>query len=118
MAAVPEGWTYKVLYLEPELVGRWAEGDASTPRAARWVVFRDIALRDRLLKAHAAFAACRTGLALEVPVVEAVAGLRPHLHPFPGVCRGRAEHAAVRRGAPLLLGHWDAGRRPPGHGAR
>jgi AraC-like DNA-binding protein len=108
MAAVPEGWTYKVLYLDPELVGRWAESNSSTPRASRWIVFRDVALRDRLVKAHAAFAAGQAGLGLEVPVVEAVAGLRPHLHPFPGVRRrDGAEHAAVRRAASLLRERWN-----------
>jgi hypothetical protein len=34
MAAVPEGWSYKVLHLEPELVGSWAEGEAAALRAA------------------------------------------------------------------------------------
>lgn len=108
MAAVPEGWTYKVLYLEPDLVGRWAESDASAPRASRWVVFRDRALRDKLLRAHAAFASVESGIALEVPVAEAVAGLRPHLRPFPGLhSRDRAEHAAVRRAVSLLRERWN-----------
>lgn len=108
MAAVPEGWSYKVLYLEPALVGAWADGDASVSRYSRWVVFRDKALRDRLLQAHRAFAAGDAGIALEVPVVEAVAGLRPHLRPFPGAVRcGRAEHAAVRRAVAFLREHWN-----------
>jgi hypothetical protein len=38
-AAVPEGWAYKVLYLDPGLLGAYAEHDAVRPRAARWVVF-------------------------------------------------------------------------------
>jgi AraC-like DNA-binding protein len=108
MAAVPEGWSYKVLYLEPELVGAWAEGGMSIPRASRWVVFRDRTLRDRLLKAQAAFAADESGIALEVPVAEAVAGLRPHLRPFPEAHRrDRAEHAAVRRAVSLLRERWN-----------
>jgi hypothetical protein len=57
MAAVPEGWTYKVLYVAPELVPEWAEADGAAPRAARWVVFRDPALRAQLLSAHAALVA-------------------------------------------------------------
>jgi AraC-like DNA-binding protein len=108
MAAVPEGWRYKVLYLEPDLVGRWAEGDASAPRTSRWVVFRDRALRAKLSRAHAAFASGEGGIALEVPVVEAVAGLRPHLRPFPGLHqRDRAEHAAVRRAVAMLRERWN-----------
>ena len=47
MAAVPEGWAYKVLYIEPRLLHEWAERDDGAPRAARWVVFRDVALRAR-----------------------------------------------------------------------
>ena len=31
MAAVPEGWAYKVLYLEPLLLHEWAERDAPAP---------------------------------------------------------------------------------------
>src|SRR6476620_6625248 len=34
---VPEGWAYKVLYLDPELLPRWSETDAPAPLAARWV---------------------------------------------------------------------------------
>ncbi|MFL5844174.1 MAG: AraC family ligand binding domain-containing protein, partial [Solirubrobacteraceae bacterium] len=56
MAAVPEGWTYKVLYVAPELLADWAEQDAAAPRAAEWVVFEDRALRARLLDAHRALA--------------------------------------------------------------
>jgi AraC-like ligand binding domain len=29
MAAVPEGWAYKVLYIEPEIVHEWDERDSS-----------------------------------------------------------------------------------------
>jgi AraC-like DNA-binding protein len=108
MAAVPEGWQYKVLYLEPDLVGAWTDGDTRTPRAARWVVFRDRELRTRLLAAHRALAAAENGLALEVPVVEAVAALRPHLRPLPERRgRNRAEHAAVRRAVELLRERWN-----------
>jgi AraC-like DNA-binding protein len=108
MAAVPEGWTYKVLYLEPGLVGEWAQSDGRTPRAARWVVFRDRLLRARLQAAHAAFAGGEAGLAVEVPVVEAVTALRPHLRPLPEErLRHRAEHAAVRRAVALLRERWN-----------
>lgn len=108
MAAVPEGWTYKVLYLEPEVFGAWADGRGSTPRASRWVVFRDRVLRDRLVRAHAAFAAGEVGVDLEVPVVEAVAGLDSHLKPFPHASRRhRAEDAAVRRAVALLREQWN-----------
>ncbi len=56
MAAVPEGWAYKVLYIEPSLLHDWAERDGTAPGAARWVVFRDLALRGALERAHAALA--------------------------------------------------------------
>ena len=109
MAAVPEGWTYKVLYLEPSLVGAWADGGSRTPRAARWVVFRDRVLRARLQAAHSAFAAGETGIAVEVPVIEAVAALRPHLRPLPAERPAhRAEHAAVRRAVAVLREQWNA----------
>lgn len=98
MAAVREGWQYKVLYIEPELLSTWAEHDEPAPRAARWTVFRDAALRDALLHAHRLLAEEPPGLAVDQAVLRAVEGLRPHLRPgppHPG--RGRSEHAAVRR---------------------
>jgi AraC-like DNA-binding protein len=108
MAAVPEGWAYKVLYLDPALLGAYAEHDAAPPRAARWVVFEDPALRRRLLRAHAALAAGATGFELEEAVVYAVDGVRPHLRPgLPDRARGRAEHAAVRRARAHLRERFD-----------
>jgi len=110
MAAVPEGWAYKVLYIEPQLVHDWDERDGSAPRAARWVVFRDLALRGALERAHAALAADPSGdLAVEEAVLAAVTALRPHLRPGH---RGRehkdrAEHAAVRRARRHLSEQWD-----------
>ena len=57
MAAVPEGWSYKVLYIEPGLLHRWAEHDQPAPQAARWVVFKDVALRAALARVHEALVA-------------------------------------------------------------
>jgi AraC-like DNA-binding protein len=109
MAAVPEGWAYKVLYIEPAVVHEWDERDASPPRAARWVVFRDLALRAALERAHTALAAEPKGsLAVEEAVLTAVAALRPHLRPGPSrQTRDRAEHAAVRRARAHLRDRWD-----------
>jgi len=112
MAAVPEGWTYKVLYIEPGIVHEWAERDGSPPRAARWVVFRDVALRAALEHAHRALTTEPAGsLRTEEAVLAAVAGLRPHLRPGggrgPNHVRDRAEHAAVRRARLHLRERWD-----------
>jgi AraC-like DNA-binding protein len=107
MAAVPEGWAYKVLYLDPALLHVWDERDAAAPAAARWVVFRDSVLRDSLLRAHDALAAGLDGLERDEAVLEAVAGLRPHLRPGPPAIRNRPEHAAVRRARAHLVEHWD-----------
>jgi AraC-like DNA-binding protein len=107
MAAVPEGWAYKVLYLDPALLHDWDERDAAAPRAARWVVFRDRALRDSLLRMHAALAAGIAGLELDECVVGAIDALRPHLRPGPSAVRGGYEHAAVRRARAYLSEHWD-----------
>jgi AraC-like DNA-binding protein len=109
MAAVPEGWAYKVLYIEPALVHEWDERDDGAPRAARWVVFRDLALRAALERAHAALVAEPAGgLAVEESVLGGVAALRPHLRPGPPArARDRAEHAAVRRARAHLRERWD-----------
>jgi AraC-like DNA-binding protein len=108
MAAVPEGWVYKVLYVEPEILCEWAEHDGRPPRAARWVVFEDPALRGRLLRAHAALAMDERGLAVEEAILGAVAELRPHLRGVvPERQRARPEHAAVRRARAHLLERWN-----------
>ncbi|MGN6870544.1 MAG: AraC family transcriptional regulator [Solirubrobacteraceae bacterium] len=109
MAAVPEGWAYKVLYIEPRLVHEWDERDATPPGAARWVVFRDVALRAALDRAHTALITEPPGdIAIEEAVLHGVAALRPHLRPGPPA-RGpdRAEHAAVRRARHHLRERWD-----------
>jgi AraC-like DNA-binding protein len=108
MAAVPEGWAYQVLYLDPELLHEWGERDASAPRAARWVVFRDPALRRSLLAMHATLRGDADGLELEEAVLAAVEALRPHLRPAPDAPRStRAEHAAVRRARAHLSERWN-----------
>jgi AraC-like DNA-binding protein len=109
MAAVPEGWAYKVLYVEPTVLHDWAEGDGPAPRAARWVVFRDPALRAALLNAHAALATEPPGLGVEEPVLAAIAGLTPHLRSGSAgrAPRERGEHAAVRRARAHLTDRWD-----------
>ncbi len=63
MAAVPEGWQYKVPYIEPELLAARDECDRPAPRAARWTVFRDAELD-------------LVGLALRAPHRDADAVLR------------------------------------------
>ncbi|MDQ6779497.1 MAG: hypothetical protein M3071_25450 [Actinomycetota bacterium] len=45
--AGPEGWAYKVLYVEPSILHEWAERDGPAPPAARWVVFRRALARPR-----------------------------------------------------------------------
>lgn len=107
MAAVPEGWAYEVLYLEPELVCEWDERDAPAPRAARWVVFRDPALRGRLLALGARLRAGAGGLELDEAVLGAVDALRPHLRPGPRDEIGRPEPAAVRRARAHLTERFD-----------
>jgi AraC-like DNA-binding protein len=107
VAAVPGGWAYKVLYLDPALIGAWAEQD-SAPQAARWVVFRDEGLRAALRDAHRALAEEPPGLAVDAAVLAAVDALRPHLEPGPPRPRTRPEHAAVRRARAYLEERWDA----------
>jgi AraC-like DNA-binding protein len=104
--AAPGGWAYKVLYLDPALLGAWEEADA-VPQAARWVVFRDPALRGALLAAHRALAEGPPGLAVDGAVLAAVDALRPHLRPAPETRRTRPEHAAVRRARAYLEERWD-----------
>ena len=105
--AVPEGWAYKVLYLDPELLSAWAERDAAAPRAARWVVFEDAALRGAMLRAHRALAEEPAGLVRDEAVLHAVETLEPHLRPGPQASPDRLEHAAVRRAAAHLQEHWN-----------
>jgi AraC-like DNA-binding protein len=105
--AVPEGWAYKVLYLDPALLASWREDDRATPRAARWVVFRDARLRAALAGAHRALADGSAGLARDEAVLGAIAALEPHLRPGPPPRRDRVEHAAVRRALAHLRESWN-----------
>ena len=108
MAAVPQGWAYKVLYVDPAVLHDWAEYDRAAPRAARWVVFRDVALRRALVRFHDTLATEPAGLAIDEAALDAVAALRPHLRPGPAAeARGRAEHAAVRRARLHLGERWN-----------
>jgi AraC-like DNA-binding protein len=107
MAAVPEGWAYQVLYLDPGLLHEWDERDGSVPRAARWVVFRDPILRAALVRMHSTLANGVTGLERDERVAEAVARLRVHLRPGTPGTRGGREHAAVRRARAYLVEQWD-----------
>jgi AraC family transcriptional regulator len=107
LPAVPEGWAYKVLYLEPELLSVWDERDTPAPRAAHWVVFSDAKLRAALTAAHRALADDDEVLTRDEAVLRAVDALRPHLR------RGRprshqpVEHAAVRGATVYLEERWD-----------
>jgi AraC-like DNA-binding protein len=105
MAAVPEGWTYKVLYVAPDLISEWAEQDAPAPRGAQWVVFRDPALQAQLLNAHRELVG-GDALAVEVAVLGAVDRLRRHLRPGPPAEPGGHEHAAVRSARAYLAERW------------
>jgi hypothetical protein len=63
--------THKVLYIEPRILHDWAERDGRMPRAARWVVFRDPALRGALIRADLALAGEPDGLAVEEALLNA-----------------------------------------------
>jgi len=105
MPAVAGGWAYRVLYLDPALIGTWTE-DGRSPSAARWVVFRDPVLRAALTRAHDALADPRSDLEVDAAVLAAVDALRPHLAPGPPARRTRPEHAAVRRARRHLEERW------------
>jgi AraC-like DNA-binding protein len=109
MAAVPEGWAYKVLYVDPGVLHDWTEAAGPAPGAARWVVFRDPQLRAALLGAHVALAQEPPGLAVEEKVLAAIAGLTPHLRSASAARapREHGEHAAVRRARLYLQDRWD-----------
>jgi AraC-like DNA-binding protein len=109
MAAVPQGWAYKVLYIPSSVLHDWDERDGAAHRAARWVVFRDPTLRQALLSAHDALADhAAPGLAVEEKVLAAVAGLVPHLRTAAAPRRREhGEHAAVRRARLHVQERWD-----------
>src|SRR5262249_7635828 len=69
------------------------------------------ALRAALLRAHAALALQQPGLAVEETVLDALAGLAPHLRGASASStagrREHSEHAAVRRARRHLQDRWD-----------
>ena len=103
--AVPGGWAYKVLYLDPGVFGAWAEEGGAPPGGARWVVFRDARLWRALGAAHDALASEPPGLGVDGAVLAAVDALRPHLRPGPRTpadaprARGGPARACVPRRA-------------------
>jgi transcriptional regulator GlxA family with amidase domain len=72
------------------------------------VVFRDPGLRAALLRAHRALAQEPPGLAVEEHMLDAIAGLAPHLRSASAAARReRGEHGAVRRARLHLQDRWD-----------
>ena len=92
MAAVPEGWAYKVL-VEPTVMHDWADRDDAAP-PARWVVFVDPQL-SALLPLQGTGQG-PPGLGVEEKVLQAVARLAPHLVALDATPARPGEHAAVR----------------------
>lgn len=111
MPAVPEGWAYRVLYLDPLIVSDWAHDDRPAPRAARWVVFEDERLAGALHHAHTALAEEEPGASLgrDEALLAAVEALKPHLRTSatPHRVARHGEHPAVRRALAHLRERWD-----------
>ena len=88
----------------------WAEHDGSPPRAARWVVFRDVALRGALERAHRALVAEPPGdLAIEEAVLGAVAAPASPSASRTSERGRRARRARARCAGPVVHLHerWD-----------
>ena len=103
--AVPGGWAYQVLYLDPAVIGVVGGGGRGAARGALGRVPRRAAAalaggRARGAGLAAAGAGRRRGRA------RGVDALRPHLAPGPPARRTRPEHAAVRRARRHLEERW------------
>ena len=84
MAAVPEGWAYKVLYLEPELIAEWEERTARAASGrALGRVPRPAAARRAVARARARWPASRPGWPSTARCSTRSAALRPHLRAGP-----------------------------------
>ncbi len=108
MAAVPEGWAYKVLYVEPELPARVRR--ARPDRAACCSVGR---LQGRCAARWPVSCSCRPGYRAARfgdrsggPVRDRRAASAPTPWSV-GASSARAEHAAVRRARQHLCDRWD-----------
>jgi transcriptional regulator GlxA family with amidase domain len=101
--ALREGYSYEVIYLDPERVAEATDAlGARRPRLPRRVVVIDPRLTHELVQLHAAIRRDDSRLAVEDHFTSAVEFVCRELIPAPTRATPRANHPSVRRAVELL----------------
>ncbi len=104
-SATPGGYTYKVLYVEPERVTAKLDGRTGHPSRAHDVVLQSAGLAMTLGRVHRLLAADATGLAWEEALGVCLARLREVLGTGPPSKSSTQRHRAVARARDYLNDH-------------
>jgi AraC-like DNA-binding protein len=105
--ALPDGYSYEVIYLDPERVAEASDAlGARRPRLPRQVVIVDQQLAKELLRLHASMRQDDSSLAVEEHFASAIELVCQQLVPAPKQETPRANHPSVRRAVELLQERW------------
>jgi AraC-like DNA-binding protein len=106
-SALPDGYSYEVIYLDPERVAEASDWlGARGPGLPRRVVVADRGLAGALLGLHASLRQNDSQLAVEEHFAGVVEGVCRHLVPASSRATTRASHPSVRRAVDLLRERW------------
>ena len=105
--AMPEGYSYEVLYLEPDVLAEVAEAlGARSPRLPRQVVLSDAQLASELADLHTSLRHNTDPLATEERYAIAVEGICRKLKPTPEQSTERPHRSSIDRALELLRERW------------
>jgi AraC-like DNA-binding protein len=107
-SAVPNGYTYKVLYIDPATAATYLGVDPDRPPTRPDVVVKRQPVIRALANMHRLLAYAGMALAVDETLVAAISALQPLITDYaPSRRRPEARHVAVRRARDYLHDHWD-----------
>jgi AraC-like DNA-binding protein len=106
-SALPGGYSYEVIYLDPERIAEASDAlGPPPPRSPRRVVIADQRLAHQLLGLHESLRQNDSRLAVEEHFAKAVEAVCHQLLPAPSKTAARVGHPSVRRAVDLLRERW------------
>jgi len=107
-SAAPSGYTYKVLYIDPDAVATYLGVDPDRPPTRPDVVVDHQPIIRALGRMHQLLAHAGMVLETDETLAAAVSALQPLITDYaPSGHRHEAQHVAVRRARDYLHDHWD-----------